>query len=52
MNKRRKEDGEIGGSATRVIQVPSQATTTGIQTHVNPVGLKNGEVRTMFVQMN
>ena len=49
MNTRIKAGGEIGGAATRVIQVPSQALAAGIQMSVNPAGLTDGEVRTMLV---
>ena len=51
MNIKRKAGKEIGGTATRVIQVPSQALAAKTEMHVNPAGLTDGEVRTTFVQM-
>ena len=51
MNTRRKAGGEIEGAATGVIQVPSHAPAIGKEMHVNPAGLKDGEVRTTLVQV-
>ena len=49
MNKSIKAGREIGGETVGVIQVPLQALATGIEMHVNPVGLIDGEVRTTLV---
>ena len=51
MNTRRKAGEDIGGTDAGVIQVPSWALASGIQIHVNPAGLRDGEVRRTFVQM-
>ena len=51
MNTKRKPGREIGGVATGVIKVPSQAPATQIEMPLNPAGLTHKEVRTTLVYM-
>ncbi|TMW90192.1 hypothetical protein EJD97_016095 [Solanum chilense] len=44
-------DGEIGGAAAGVHQVPPQAPTAGMEMPINQTGLTDGEVRTTLVEM-
>ena len=52
MNTMRKAGGEIGGATAEVIQVPSQAPAAGIEMHVHPTGLIDGDVRITLVKMD
>ena len=51
MNMRRNVGGEIGGTTAGVNKVSPQARAAGMEIHVDPTGLKNGEVRIALVQM-
>ena len=44
-------DGDIGGIVARVNQVPPHAPAVGMDTHANPTGFTDGDVRTTLVQM-
>ena len=46
--KRRQRDWR---RSSLLIQVPPQAAAAGIEIHVNPAGLTDGEVRTTVVHM-
>ena len=51
MNTRRNAGGDIVGEAPAVTQEPPQAPRAGREMSVNPTGLTDGEVKTLFVQM-
>ena len=51
MNMRRNARGTMGGAAAGVNQVLPKALAAKIEMHVNPNGLKDGEMRTFFVYM-
>ena len=49
---RRKVGGEIGGATAGVIHIPYQASGAGIEMHVHPTGLIDGDVRITLVKMD
>ncbi|TMW97757.1 hypothetical protein EJD97_005031 [Solanum chilense] len=51
MNTRRNTGEEVGGEAAALNQEPPQAPGAGREMSVDPTGLTDGEVKTLFVQM-